>query len=95
MLHTLRHSPWQCDFATLISSLQEGDDVLLIQDGVIAALEGSRFLEMLRNAPISVSVLKDDVKARGLCAQISNNVVRVSYTDFVRMTVKHQSQMAW
>jgi hypothetical protein len=25
--------------------LREGDDLLLIQDGVIAALEGSRFLE--------------------------------------------------
>ncbi|WNN48850.1 sulfurtransferase complex subunit TusB [Siccibacter colletis] len=95
MLHTLSHSPWHCDFSTFLSALQPGDEVLLLQDGVIAAIEGGLFLEKLRSAPISVSVLRDDVEARGLSAQISNSIVRVSYTDFVRMTLSHQSQMAW
>lgn len=95
MLHTLRHSPWQCDFSTFLTALQAGDAVLLLQDGVIAALEGTRFLEMLQNASISISVLQDDVEARGLSAQISNSIARVSYTDFVRMTVDHPTQMAW
>ncbi|MEF5008146.1 DsrH/TusB family sulfur metabolism protein, partial [Escherichia coli] len=52
MLHTLSHSPWQCDIDALLSMLREGDDLLLIQDGVLAALEGSRFVEILTNAPI-------------------------------------------
>lgn len=58
MLHTLSRSPWQCDIDTLLSMLREGDDLLLIQDGVLAALEGSRFVEILANAPITVSALK-------------------------------------
>ena len=52
MLHTLSHSPWQCDIDALLSMLRDGDDLLLIQDGVLAALEGSRFVEMLTNAPM-------------------------------------------
>lgn len=95
MLHTLRHSPWQCDIAGLLRMLQAGDDLLLIQDGVSAALEGGRYLESLLAAPITVFVLEEDIRARGLAAQISDSVVRVSYTDFVRLTVKHSAQMAW
>lgn len=95
MLHTLRYSPWQCDIAELLRMLQPGDDLLLIQDGVIAALEGGRYLESLLAAPITVYVLEEDIHARGLSAQISGSVVRVGYTDFVRLTVKHSAQMAW
>lgn len=95
MLHTLRHSPWQCDITGLLRMLQAGDDLLLIEDGVSAALEGSRYLESLLAAPITVYVLEEDIRARGLSAQISDSVVRVSYTDFVRLAVKHSAQMAW
>ena len=51
MLHILSHSPWQCDIDTLLSMLREGDDLLLIQDGVLSALEGSRFVEFSRMPP--------------------------------------------
>lgn len=33
MLHTLSHSPWQCDIESLLSMVREGDALLLIQDG--------------------------------------------------------------
>ncbi|MCS5451266.1 sulfurtransferase complex subunit TusB [Enterobacter huaxiensis] len=95
MLHTLSHSPWQCDIDALMSMLREGDDLLLIQDGVAAVLEGSRFVEILNSAPISLSALKDDLDARGLTGQISSKINVVGYTDFVNLTVKHSSQMNW
>ncbi|MDI3360892.1 sulfurtransferase complex subunit TusB [Lelliottia wanjuensis] len=95
MLHTLRHSPWQCDIEGLLRMLGEGDDLLLIQDGVLAAIEGSRFVEILNNAPITVSALKEDIAARGLVGQISAKIDAVSYTDFVNLTVKHATQMSW
>lgn len=95
MLHTLRHSPWQCDMATLLRTLQEGDDLLLLSDGVAAAVAGSRYLDLLLDAPITLHVLQEDVDARGLSGQISNSVVQVSYTDFVSLTVKHAAQIAW
>ncbi|WP_437887662.1 sulfurtransferase complex subunit TusB [Phytobacter sp. V91] len=95
MLHTLAHSPWQCDMATLLRTLQEGDDLLLLSDGVTAALEGGRYLELLLNAPITVHVLTEDIDARGLSGQISGSVVRVGYTDFVSLALKHETQMRW
>jgi tRNA 2-thiouridine synthesizing protein B len=75
--------------------LREGDDLLLIQDGVLAAIEGSRFVEILTNAPISVSALKEDIDARGLAGQISAKIDVVGYTDFVNLAVTHSSQMNW
>ncbi|HIC2036406.1 sulfurtransferase complex subunit TusB [Enterobacter soli] len=95
MLHTLSHSPWQCDIEALVKMLREGDDLLLIQDGVLAAIEGSRFVEILTNAPISVSALKEDIDARGLAGQISAKIDVVGYTDFVNLAVTHSSQMNW
>ncbi|POT55366.1 sulfurtransferase complex subunit TusB [Citrobacter amalonaticus] len=95
MLHTLHRSAWFTDLTSLLRLVEEGDELLLLQDGVTAALEGSRFLESLHNAPITVYALKEDIEARGLSGQISDSVVRVGYTDFVRLAVKHTSQMAW
>ena len=95
MLHTLSHSPWQCDIEALVRMLREGDDLLLIQDGVLAAIEGSRFVEILTDAPISVSALKEDIDARGLSGQISAKIDVVGYTDFVNLAVTHSSQMNW
>ncbi|WP_333902427.1 sulfurtransferase complex subunit TusB [Enterobacter wuhouensis] len=95
MLHTLSHSPWQCDIDALMRMLREGDALLLMQDGVLAALEGSRFVEILNRAPISVSALKDDLDARGLSGQISAKIDVIGYTEFVNLTVKHASQMNW
>ncbi|MHA0866887.1 sulfurtransferase complex subunit TusB [Enterobacter wuhouensis] len=95
MLHTLSRSPWQCDIDALMRTLREGDALLLMQDGVLAALEGSRFVEILNSAPISVSALKDDLDARGLSGQISAKIDVIGYTEFVNLTVKHASQMNW
>lgn len=95
MLHTLSRSPWHCDMAALLRLLGPGDDLLLLSDGVTAALEGGRYLELLLNAPINVHALAEDVDARGLSGQISNSVARVSYNDFVSLTVKHAVQMCW
>ena len=95
MLHTLSHSPWQCDIDALLSMLREGDDLLLIQDGVLAALDGSQFVEILSSAPISISALREDIDARGLSGQISAKIDVVDYTDFVNLAVKHASQMSW
>ncbi|MFK3663055.1 sulfurtransferase complex subunit TusB [Scandinavium sp. NPDC088450] len=95
MLHTLSHSPWQHDISAFLRLTAEGDDLLLLSDGVIAALEGSRFLDLLNEAPITLYALQEDIEARGLGGQISSSVVRVSYTDFVRLAVKHDGQFAW
>lgn len=39
------------DFAALLRLLSEGDELLLLQDGVTAAVDGNRYLS-LRNPPL-------------------------------------------
>lgn len=95
MLHILQDSPFQTDLESLLRCLKQGDEVLLLQDAVIAALSGTRALDLLLAAPISVYALQEDIEARGLAAQISTSVGKVSYTDFVRLTVKHEQQITW
>lgn len=95
MLHLLTQSPFKTDLSMLLRCVKAGDDLLLTQDGVITALEGTRHLELLLAAPISVSVLREDLEARGLLAQISTKIDAVSYNDFVRLTVKHERQITW
>ena len=95
MLFTLSTSPWHADIAGMLRLMGEGDDLLLVADGVLAAVEHSHFVEILRAAPISIHVLNEDAQARGLCAQISSDVIVVSYTDFVRLTVTHAAQSSW
>ncbi|BCG07731.1 MULTISPECIES: sulfurtransferase complex subunit TusB [Buttiauxella] len=95
MLHILQHSPFQTDLEALLRCVKPGDDVLLLQDAVIAALSGTKALDLLLSAPISIYALHEDIEARGLTAQISNGIGKVSYTDFVGLTVKHEQQITW
>lgn len=95
MLYTLLQSPWQCDLESLLLLLQEGDDLLLLQDGVTAGLEGSQVLMKLLASPAQLWVLDADVIARGIVGQISTKIQPLDYTGFVALTIKHQQQVAW
>jgi len=95
MLHTLSRSPWQCDMAAMLRLLRAGDDLLLLSDGVTAALEKGPYIALLLSAPITLHALNEDIVARGLSGQISHSVVKVDYNDFVSLTVKNAVQLHW
>lgn len=95
MLYTLSRSPRHCDLPALLRLMTPGDDLLLLQDGVLAGLGGSASLDSLLNAPISLYALQSDLEARGVCGYFSHKIAVISYTDFVRLTEKHHSQIAW
>lgn len=95
MLHTLMHSPAYSDLDTLLLMAGAGDDLLLLQDGVLAALTGSRALMRLSESDLTLWVLDEDVQARGLAGQISTRVQSVDYTGFVTLTIRHQQQIVW
>ena len=88
MLYTLSRSPTQCDLPALLRLTAPGDDLLLLQDGVLAGLAGSVHLELLLNAP-------NDLDARGVSGHFSHKITVVGYNHFVELTEKHRSQMAW
>ncbi|MGQ8776898.1 sulfurtransferase complex subunit TusB [Serratia sp. NA_112.1] len=95
MLYTLSRSPTQCDLPALLRLTTSSDDLLLLQNGVLAGLAGSAHLELLLNAPISLYALQDDLEARGLIGYFSHKITVVGYNHFVELTEKHCSQMSW
>ncbi|MFC0227827.1 sulfurtransferase complex subunit TusB [Serratia aquatilis] len=95
MLFTLSQSPSHCDLPALLRLTGEGDDLLLLQDGVLAGLAGSTWLDLLLNAPISLYALKNDLEARGLIGYISHNITVIGYTQFVELTERQHNQIAW
>lgn len=95
MLHTLHRSPWQCDFTGLLRTLSAGDDLLLLQDGVTAALRDSEYLPALQQNPADVYLLNEDILARGLHQHICPNFPRIGYPDFVRLVLAHPQQINW
>ncbi|EKT61046.1 sulfur transfer complex subunit TusB [Providencia sneebia DSM 19967] len=48
MLYTIAKSPFQCDFTAILRLIKREDAVLLIQDGVIAAIDQSPHLHQLQ-----------------------------------------------
>jgi tRNA 2-thiouridine synthesizing protein B len=68
----------------MLRLIKKGDELLLLSDGVTAAVAQGRFLEILQSAPISLYALQDDIEARGLAGQIA-----------VRLSVKHAGQLSW
>ncbi|WP_226101445.1 sulfurtransferase complex subunit TusB [Dickeya oryzae] len=95
MLHTLAHSPYHTDLDALLRNVGADDAILLLQDGVIAALSGVPFSKRLQSSGATVYALQDDVAARGLSAQIFTTIVLIDYTQFVQLTVLHSRQLAW
>ncbi|NDL64514.1 sulfurtransferase complex subunit TusB [Acerihabitans arboris] len=95
MLYTLSRSPYARDLPALLLTARPGDDLLLMQDGVIAGLAGTSALEKLLGSPLGLYALDADIAARGLLAHFSDKITLISYTGFVSLTVKHPQQMAW
>jgi len=95
MLYTLAHSPQHCDFGALIELVGPDDVLLLMQDGVFAALQGSQALKQLASRDLLVYALCEDLQARGMVAQISHNITTIDYTGFVTLSEKHIQHIAW
>lgn len=94
-LHTLSRSPYHTDIDAILRCVLPQDALLLLQDGVIAALGQGNMVVRLLAFGIPVYVLQEDVNARGLAEQISTSTILIDYTEFVRLTAQHAVQLAW
>lgn len=83
------------DLATLCRLVAKGDALLLLQDGILCALEHTAALDQLLTTDATVCVLQEDVIARGLIEKISAKVQLINYNGFVRLSENHPQQMAW
>lgn len=96
MLHILTHSPFKCDYFSFLKMLKTKDEVLLIQDGVIAALQNTKInKKILRTNVHKIFVLYNDISARGFNKKIEKTIKIVNYSGFVKLVIKHCNQITW
>lgn len=91
MLHTVNKSPFQNSaLENCLRVAQQGDVILLLEDGVYAASAGTVKSALIERAVKrhAVYAIDADLKARGLAILIGD--VRIaSYGDFVDLVEQH------
>jgi tRNA 2-thiouridine synthesizing protein B len=99
MLHTVNKSPFEKN--SLDSALRlakDGSALLLIEDGVYAAVKGTAAEGKVREAArrLKVFVLGPDLKARGLEeSKVIDGVGVVDYGGFVDLAAENDKVQAW
>jgi len=98
-LHTVNKSPFQNP--TLLSCLghaKAGDAVLMIEDGVYGAMNGTALSDAMATlgGEVSLYVLGDDLAARGIdAARLADGVTSVDYDGFVDLAASHDRTQNW
>lgn len=99
MLHTVNKSPFEKDsLNTCLRLADAGSDILLIEDGVYAALIGTRVERVVIDAITrhSVYVLQADIEARGIDPQsLIAGIETVDYGGFVDLAVRNDRVQSW
>lgn len=98
-LHTVNKSPFErAALQACLGHAQAGDCVLLIEDAVVAAMDGTAMAAKLADAAGSVKlyVLGPDLKARGLDpARVVAGFGVVDYDGFVDLAAENSVVQAW
>ncbi len=99
ILHTVNKSPYErSNLDSCLRLARDGSGILLIEDGVIAALAGVTAAEVLKAAQArkSVFVLGPDLDARGLGdCDLIDGIKVVDYAGFVDLVAEHDTVQAW
>ena len=98
-LHIVNKSPFEhTALSSCLRLAKEGAGVLLIEDGIYAALQGSPCSDSLKNAlgDVSVYALAPDMRARGIGEDRAiEGVTFVDYEGFVRLTTEYDKVNSW
>jgi len=98
MLHTVNKSPFEKNSLTsCLAHAKEGSAILLIEDGVYAALKGTKVSETMQQAmsTLRIYALEPDLKARGVADKVMDGVQLVDYAGFVDLTCEYDKVQAW
>lgn len=99
MLHTVNKSPFETStFDSCLNHVRSGDAVLLIEDGVYAAMQGTAVAGRIaaRNGDLSLYALGPDLDARGIKdTALIEGIAVVDYGGFVDLVAEHNVTQAW
>jgi tRNA 2-thiouridine synthesizing protein B len=95
VLHTLSRPPTHAAFEDCLRLLAPGDIVLLLADGVYAALAGTSAVKALAERGVELHVLASDAEAAGVAGRLAPEVTPVDYDGFVQLSERCSRQQAW
>ncbi|HHJ14680.1 MAG TPA: sulfurtransferase complex subunit TusB [Gammaproteobacteria bacterium] len=99
MLHTINKSPFERrTLDTALRHAVKGAGILLIEDGVYAAFEGTVVADKVKAALADhkVYVLGPDVEARGMAEhKVIDGVETVDYEGFVDLVIEYDKVQSW
>lgn len=99
MLHTVNKSPFERGaLRSCLRLAADGSTVLLLEDAVVAALDGTECAPAVRDAGrrLALRVLGPDLAARGLAAaRVLDGVEVIDYPEFVELAATHDSIQSW
>jgi len=98
MLHTVNKSPFERNaLDSCLSHLQQGGAILLIEDGIYGALNGTAMTDKLKQAMkiAQVYALYPDIEARGMQDRVIDGIKLVDYGGFVDLVAEHASVQSW
>jgi tRNA 2-thiouridine synthesizing protein B len=98
-LHTVNKSPFEKNsLDACLKFTGSGANLLLIEDGIYAALKGTRFEQRVKSAldSVKVFVLGPDLKARGFSEErVIEGISVVDYAGFVDLAAENAKVQAW
>lgn len=94
ILHCLNASPASAAFADCLRLVGADDALLLLGDGVYAALADTDHRAALDGCGAALYALREDAAAAGVLARMAG-VVLVDIDGFVELTERCSRQLAW
>ena len=98
MLHTVNKSPFEKNsLSSCLNCAAEGSTVLLIEDGVYGALNGSAVADKVKDAmgKVTIYALGPDLDARGIADKVIDGIKVVDYAGFVALAAENDKVQSW
>ena len=98
ILHTVNKSPSHNNcLSSCLRVAPKDSALLLIEDGVYAAVENTETSELIINAlkTMKVYALEPDIKARALSGRLIPDIALVDYSGFVKLTEQYHTVQSW
>jgi tRNA 2-thiouridine synthesizing protein B len=94
VLHTLSAAPSSAAFTDCVKVMQGGDAIVLMGDGVYAALEGTTACRELQDKGAELFILRADAQLAGV-ARVAASIVSIDMEGLVALTERFPRQLAW
>lgn len=92
-LHILNQSSNGTAFTEMLQALSAGDAIILIEDGVLAAMPPKAAELLATQCPLYV--LEADLKARGLEGRVADEFITVDDAGFVALCCEQNKTVSW